>query len=531
MKALKSKQAYLMLALLMALSVILAACGDNTATTAPALTTAAATTAAATTAASTTAAATTAAATTAASTTAAATTAASTTAAATTATSATTAASGSSDSVTVSVNGTPVTIKAGGGQSFKPANPVTVTMWSYQVKQNGEAFRKLMDEFEQTHPNIKVKIDNFNDTATYDIINQKLTQAATAGGLPNIANGYENWVPAFVDSKVILPLNQFISGPYGLTGKELNDYRPQMLARGIFPQYNNETYTWVFSNSAPVLYYNKDILDKYGISKVPETWDEFIADGKTIAEKSGGKTAGYVFAPKTVSEIVAGIYSRGGQVYDYKANKLVMTDKPAVDHITMLYQGVKDGWIITADPNVAFDDQNRFLNGEVAFYISSTSGRSFIAAAQAKDGAKKFNWNAQVIPHGTGLQPVTTLYGGAVMGFKGKSQDEDLATWEVMKYLGSAAFQAKFAASSGYAPATKSTLEDPGYKAFLDKAPQNKIPLVAYDYATAAEPKIGQWQQMRNIFNDAMFALFQNASGDPAATLKKIEDDSNKLLK
>jgi peptide/nickel transport system substrate-binding protein len=67
------------------LAALFAACGDNTATTAPAPTTAAATTAAATTAAATTAAATTAAATTAAATTAAATTAAATTAAATTA--------------------------------------------------------------------------------------------------------------------------------------------------------------------------------------------------------------------------------------------------------------------------------------------------------------------------------------------------------------------------------------------------------------------------------------------------------------
>lgn len=81
------------------ISLVLAACGDNTATTAPvattaapAATTAAATTAAATTAAATTVAATTAAATTAAATTAAATTAAATTAAATTAATTTTAA-------------------------------------------------------------------------------------------------------------------------------------------------------------------------------------------------------------------------------------------------------------------------------------------------------------------------------------------------------------------------------------------------------------------------------------------------------
>jgi D-xylose transport system substrate-binding protein len=88
---------------MLAISLVLAACGDNTATTAPvattaapAATTAAATTAAATTAAATTAAATTAAATTAAATTAAATTAAATTAAATTAAATTAASAGAS---------------------------------------------------------------------------------------------------------------------------------------------------------------------------------------------------------------------------------------------------------------------------------------------------------------------------------------------------------------------------------------------------------------------------------------------------
>ncbi|HEX2910285.1 MAG TPA: ABC transporter substrate-binding protein [Chloroflexia bacterium] len=90
---------------------LLAACGDNTATTAPAATTAAATTAAATTAAATTAAATTAAATTAAATTAAATTAAATTAAATTA-----ASGGSATAPNLSVLPTlaPATGKTGG---------------------------------------------------------------------------------------------------------------------------------------------------------------------------------------------------------------------------------------------------------------------------------------------------------------------------------------------------------------------------------------------------------------------------------
>lgn len=433
------------------------------------------------------------------------------------------------DSLSVMVGGNPVVIKAGGGQKFAPKATVNVKIWSSQVKQNGVAFRSLMDQFEKENPNIKITVDNFNDTASYDIINEKLAQAATAGGLPNIATGYENWVPAFVDSKVILGLNKFISGPNGLSAKDLSDYRPQMLTRGIFPQYANETYTWVFSNSGPVMYYNQDLLDSVSL-KVPTTWDEFIAASKAVSTKSAGKVAGLVFSPKTVSEIVAGMFSRGATIFDYKANKAIFTDKAAVDHLTMLYTGVKEGWLVTSDPNQRFDDQNRFIKGEAAFYIGSTSGRSYIATELAKEGAKKINWNGTVLPHGKGLQPLTTLYGGAALAFKAKSEDEDNATWEVLKFMGSAGFQAQWASSSGYVPATKTTIDNPTYKAFLDKAPQNKIPLVVFDFANATEPKIGAWQQMRKIFDDNVFALFQNPSGNPADTLKKIEDDSNKLL-
>jgi multiple sugar transport system substrate-binding protein len=504
--------------LLIALSLILGACGATATPTAPPTTVAptrAATTAAATTAPVAT--------------TAAAPTTAAPTRAATTA-AATTAATGG-QGVTVNVSGTNVVIKPGGGKKFEPKSPVTVTIWSSQVRQNGTAFADLMKEFEKNNPNIKIVVDNFNDTASYNGILEKLTQSATAGGMPNIATGYENWVPAFVDAKLALPLNQFISGENGLSQKDLEDYYPAMLARGIFPQYNNETYTWIFSNSAPVMYYNKTLMDKYGITKVPTTWDELVAASKTATEKSGGKQVGMIFRPRTVSEFIAGIYSRGGTVYDYAKKSYAYTDKAAIDHINMYYNGVKDGYFATADPNVQFDDQNKFIGQQSLFYISSTSSRSFVTAELAKKApADQFDWNAAVIPNGTGLKPVTTLYGGAAVGFKGKSADEDAATWEVMKYMGSAAFQAKWASFSGYVPATKSTLENAEYKAFVEKAPQNKIPQIVLQYATASEPKLGQWQQGRNIFDDNMFKLF-NGEGTVESTLKKIEEDSNKTLK
>jgi multiple sugar transport system substrate-binding protein len=259
-----------------------------------------------------------------------------------------------------------------------------------------------------------------------------------------------------------------------------------------------------------------------------------VADSKAVTEKSGGKVVGYIFPTKSVSELVAmPIYTRGGQIYDYANNKFLFDQKPALDHLNMVYDGVKAGYFATSDPGVANDNQNKFAKQQSLFYISSTSSRSFLAdfIAKGTDGAKPFNWTATYPPHSTGVKPVTTLYGGAILGFKGKSEEEDLATWEVMKFMGSAGFQAKWASASGYVPATKSTVADPTYKAFLEQAPQNKIPLIVYDYANAAEPKLGQWEQVRNLVDTEVDALFQGKTATPTEALKKINDAANATLK
>lgn len=509
--------------LVIVVALLLNACGENTPT--PANTTAAATALPPTAAPATTAPTTTAPAAKLAATTAPATVATTTIPA--------TSAVQSGGGIELEVNGTKVMLKAGGNQKFQPKTPVTIRFWHSQSRDNAKALKALVDQFMVENPNIKVEVDNGNDSYGYDTINEKVLQGAALGKIPNVVTGYENHVPNYVDAKIALPLSQFISGPYGLTQAQLEDFYPNFLARGIFTQYNNEVYSWPFANSAPVMYYNKDLLDKYG-QKIPETWDEFVTVSKAVYDKSNREVAGFVF--KTVnpaSEFVAPIFARGGQVYDYATKKFNFSDKATIDQLSMMYEGVKNGYFITSDPGVNNQDQMLFEQQKAVFYISSTSSRSYVAADLAKgtNGVTKFNFNAAVIPHAAGVKPVTTLYGGLVLGFKGKSQDEDLATWEFMKYLSSAEFQSKWATFSGYVPATKSAAETPEYKAFLEKAPENKIPLVVFQYANAYEPKIGQWQSARNIINDQFLALFQNPNGDPAATARKMEEETNKLTK
>jgi len=163
---------------------LLAACGDNTATTAPAATTAAATTAAATTAAATTAAATTAAVTTtAAATTAAATTTAATTAAATTAAATTAATAGGGSDIIETIKPDGTSGKKGGqlvwafaGQFPSQLNfyyagetvavNVARQIWAYMIGQspNSKYYAYLLTEVPTLeNGNVKVTSDNKMD--------------------------------------------------------------------------------------------------------------------------------------------------------------------------------------------------------------------------------------------------------------------------------------------------------------------------------------------------------------------------------
>jgi len=546
------KQLSVVLFLIVALTAMLSACGETAtpnATSAAASTTAAVSTTAVamsstaamtspatTTTAGTSVATTTGVATTSVATTTGVATTAGTSVATTTGVAKTGAATSGGNGVTINVAGTDVNIKPGGGKSFNPTSPVTITIWDSQRGTNQDALVKLADDFHAKHPNITIKWDNNNNTFAYGDILKKLQSAATAGGLPNLATGYENWVPGFVGaSNTILGFNQFISGDYGLTQEQLSDIQPGFLARGIFPQYGNETYLFPFGNSSPALYYNKDALDKYGL-QVPQTWDDLIKASQTIQKQSNGVMTGLVFSPKSVSEFTAGMFSQGCKVYDYGSKTFYFSDPTCVKQLQIYYDGTRDGYFKAADTTQQFSDEYSFEKGESAFWMSSTSSRSYIDSDMDKgaNGAKKFNWNAQVIPHAANVsKPVTTLYGGGVLAFKGKTSDEDLATWEVAKYLASTDFTAKWASASGYTPVTKSALNDPTYLAFVAKNPHNGIPTQIVQYATSSEPKIGQWQGVRDEFDNDVNALFQDQSGSVTvdSTMKKIQDKATSLVK
>jgi lactose/L-arabinose transport system substrate-binding protein len=188
-------------------------------------------------------------------------------------------------------------------------------IWSWNIA--AEALTHLIPEFERRHPGIHVRV-NMNGAR----MQSRLLLALSAGvGAPDISQ------------------LQLVDAPrYTYTGA-LTDLTPiaaQYKERFPSPQWNNCIYNgkiyaipWDIGPCA--VFYKRDIFRKYGVDagKI-ETWDDFIAAGKQILERSHGQTKMMPMGQNllsTVFELL--IQQNGGQIFDSEGRVAINSPKCA----------------------------------------------------------------------------------------------------------------------------------------------------------------------------------------------------------
>jgi raffinose/stachyose/melibiose transport system substrate-binding protein len=187
---------------------------------------------------------------------------------------------------------------------------------------------------------------------------------------------------------------------------------------------------------AVLFFYNKDHFDKAGLTKVPETWDEFLATNAAL------KTAG--FAPITTDvdsylDIILGYYVERAKGCDFFMKTL--TDKtgelwrdPAYLQMAQDIKGLNDqGYIAKGtDGNLYPAGQQQVALGEVTMYLNGTW-----LPTEVKDTAgPDFNWGSFSFPTVTGgVNPVTDIMMGSQgIAVTNISAHPDQA-FEFIKYL------------------------------------------------------------------------------------------------
>ena len=340
--------------------------------------------------------------------------------------------------------------------------------WKWEAPQ---VFDQAIADFERENPGVRVRreIGPHSSTQFHDLLTQKLKNQDTA---LDVFFMDVIWPAEFASAGWALPLDRFF--PAGEQDKFLkapilaNHYRGQIFGVPVFID-------------AGVLYYRKDLLEKYALSQ-PRSWPELVEQAKTIlAREQDPQLSGFSAQFKQYEGLVCNmmeyIVSHNGSLWD--AKRLVSTiDQPAAREAVRFVRDkiigeISDRGVLAYEEpeSLALFTQGRAIfhrNWPYAWKIANDPQQSKIAGKVGMMPLPPF-------PGGMGA---STL-GGWQLGVSRFSTKPDLA-WRFVAFMTSKEIQKRIALFTGRGPTRLALYDDPVLSA---KIPQIKSLLETFKQA------------------------------------------------
>lgn len=151
-----------------------------------------------------------------------------------------------------------------------------ITVWSWDV--GAVALERLAADFEKAHEGTTVKVVDVGYDNAYD----KMSVGFQAGtGLPDVVTIETDAAPGYITQfpKGMLDLNPILGG-------DEVDFDPFKWSAGSDADGSLRIAPW--DSGTVALYYRTDIVEQAGVDiEAAATWDDLIAAGKVIKEKTG----------------------------------------------------------------------------------------------------------------------------------------------------------------------------------------------------------------------------------------------------
>lgn len=114
----------------------------------------------------------------------------------------------------------------------------------------------------------------------YDDTINKLKSAQIGNMGADLVQIYDIGTRFMIDSGWVIPMQELINAD----GYDISQIEPNIAA---YYTVNNELYSMPFNSSTPILYYNKDMFEKAGITEVPTSLEGILAIGDDLKTKGG----------------------------------------------------------------------------------------------------------------------------------------------------------------------------------------------------------------------------------------------------
>ena len=323
--------------------------------------------------------------------------------------------------VLAGVSGVVVAACAGGesGAGVKPATKAsgTVVFKTYLPGEPArQAYEAAMVTWRERNPQIKVDQDFTADSATHTA---SLTSQLAGGTAPDVAQVEFGW-----------------SIDFALDGKflTLDDYMRQnrVPADEFFPggleylRLNNKQYALPITGHGPLLYYNRELLQKEGLPLPPAqhtwTWSDLLTTAQKVTRRVAGKPEesqwGLMVNFGMPYGVSSAIWQNGGTITDARENPTkTALDAKAQDAVQWLVDLRYRHQVAPTPEEEKALGGNAFVLGKVAMWW----GPSFLTYTNLAT-VKDFWWDIAFVPKGPGGAAAASTATNSHRGLQGRQE-------------------------------------------------------------------------------------------------------------
>ncbi len=292
----------------------------------------------------------------------------------------------------------------------------------------------------------------------------------------------------------------------------LSDFTPTFVDQ---TKYNGEQYALPFISSARLLFFNKDLFKKAGITDPPKTWADVKSDAQKIKAK-GAVGYGLPLGPEeSQAEFFSWAMNNNGGWVD-GSGKWAINQPANIDTLNFLRDLNKSG---LTQPNPETTDRktvfNQFAQGKVGMGINGP----FTRAGFIDPVNKNLNYGIAPLPSKDGSVHNTLGVVDILAGFKNGGKNKE-AISKFLNFFYQQQNTTKFLKLENFLPVTKSAgnalSSDPYYKQFVDALPAAK-------FAPTSNPA---WSAVAGAVKQSMGTSV--ASADPKKVLDAIQKTAEK---
>ncbi|MEA5581017.1 ABC transporter substrate-binding protein [Nodularia harveyana UHCC-0300] len=335
---------------------------------------------------------------------------------------------------------------------------IRLTLWQgINPPANRDVFQKLVDKFNQTHPDIQV------ESIFAGALDQQLPKilAAVVGNVPpDILTFYPQLTGKFVELDAIRPLEDWL------------DKLPlkSEVSPNLLQEFTLEDHLW----SVPLytsnlgIFYRPQLFQKAGITQTPKTWSELreVAKKLTIDKDGNGKPEQYgILLPLgkgewTVFNWFPFLWSAGGEIVT--DNRPNLTTEAAVTALQFWQDLITDGSAKLSAPERGYEEDD-FIAGRVAMQI--TGPWTYIM---------KSDVDYQVFPMPGNVTEATAIGDGNLYLMKTTPAREEAAL-KFLEFVLSEEFQTEWSIGTGFLPVNLKSIASPAFQQLIQEKPVLKV--------------------------------------------------------